>query len=61
MKKRFRLFAIVILSALLSGCVATAPIKVASKGAKLGVKASKTTVKAGAAIIPDGETKEEQN
>ena len=44
---------------LLAGCVVTAPIKVATTGAKTAAKTvkvgAKTTLKAGQAIVPDGD------
>ena len=63
--KRFHLNALLasLAAFALVGCVATVPVKVASKGAKLGVKTAKTGVKATAAagslVIPDREEKSE--
>lgn len=61
MKYAFRTLVAAALLAALSGCAATVPIKVAAKTTKLGVKATKTTVKTGAALIPDGQAKESDN
>ncbi len=64
MKKRaFLAIATAALLTLSYGCVATIPVKAATKGAKLGVKTAKagvkTTVKAGAAVIPDSDEKKD--
>jgi len=43
----------ILLLASLTACLATTPIKVASKTAKVGVKATSATVKAGADALSD--------
>lgn len=61
MKKALRLLLFFSLLTAFVGCAATVPVKVAAKTTKLGVKATKTTVKAGAAVIPDRKTETDSN
>lgn len=60
MKKPLRLLLVAALLLSLVGCAATIPVKVATKTAKVGVKATKTTVKTGTSVITPDKDKSDQ-
>lgn len=64
MKKAAKLLLATLALAVFYGCAVTVPVKVATTGAKAGVKTAKagvkTTAKVGAAVIPDGDKKKDE-
>ena len=65
MKSANRIPVALLVVALLCGCVATAPVKVVKKSAKVGVATAKTSVKATKkavdVAIPDGNREQDGN